>query len=114
MVHSVSFVDGSSDSVEWREVQLGVRRLVLGYGNELLVARVVFEAGVSAGAHSHADHDQSSYVASGVFEVRVGSAARILRSGDGFFVDRGVVHDTLCIEAGELVDTFSPCRLDMI
>lgn len=114
MAHSVSFIDGSSDSVDWTEVQPGVCRLVLGYGSDLLVARVVFQAGVSAGSHSHPDHDQSSYVASGIFEVRVGSSTRILKAGDGFFVPRGVEHDTLCVEAGELVDTFSPCRLDMI
>ncbi len=63
--------------------------------------------------HSH-PHRQSTYVASGVFEFTINGDIKIIKEGDGVFIPPNVVHGTKCIEAGVLIDAFSPVREDFI
>jgi quercetin dioxygenase-like cupin family protein len=53
-------------------------------------------------------------VVSGRFEVTVNGKSRILVPGDGFYVEPNVVHGVVCLEAGILIDGFSPIRLDFL
>lgn len=94
----------------WEEVEPGVERQVLGCGKGGSVARVRFAQGAVTGNHTHEGFEQSSVVEHGVFDVTVADEMHRLGAGDGFFVPKGVSHDTLCVEAGVLVDTFSPAR----
>ena len=74
---------------------------------------VKFEQGAVGSAHSHY-HTQASFVASGKFEVTVGGEKKILSAGDGFYVAPDTTHGVVCLEAGVLVDTFSPMRATFI
>ncbi|QCI64198.1 cupin domain-containing protein [Phreatobacter stygius] len=97
--------------VPWQDLGGGVRRKVLCYDASVMLVRVVFETGAVGAAHHH-PHIQCTLVASGRFEMTIGGAKRILTAGDSFIVPTDVVHSALCLEAGELVDTFAPMRAD--
>ena len=63
--------------------------------------------------HEHY-HSQATYVASGKFELTIGEEKRILEAGDGYYVAPDVLHGCVCLEAGILIDTFSPMRADFL
>jgi quercetin dioxygenase-like cupin family protein len=105
------FVQGSER--EWQDLGDGVRRQILGHDEELMMVRVEFVAGAIGTAHQH-PHRQASLVESGRFEVRIGDKARTLSAGDGFIVPPDVVHGVTALEAGVLVDVFTPARVDFL
>lgn len=109
-MQSASFIESQNE--EWRVIDQGITRQILGYDDKILLAKVRFESGVDSGSHAHQEHSQSSYVESGLFEIMIGGQSRVLRAGDGFFAPMGVLHGARCIEAGALIDTFSPVRAD--
>jgi len=89
----------------------GVSRQFIGYNNEIMMVKVIFDQGAEGFPHSH-PHVQVSYIVSGKYEVTVGSETEILEPGDGFYVDPDVLHGLICLEAGEILDAFSPMRDD--
>jgi quercetin dioxygenase-like cupin family protein len=78
-----------------------------------MVVRVAFEAGAVGAVHAH-PHSQSTYVESGRFEVVIDGETRVLGAGDGFYVAPHLDHGAVCLEAGVLIDTFSPAREDFL
>ncbi len=99
--------------VAWDSGGPGIRRKVLGYDDALMTVRVVFEAGAEGLPHSH-PHVQTCYVVSGVFDVTISGLTRRLRAGDSFKVPSGALHGAVCLEAGELIDSFTPARRDFL
>jgi len=95
------------------EVDGGLTRKLMGYNEELMLLEVKFKTGGIGYAHQHI-HAQSSYIASGVFEVSVNGEKSILKTGDGFFVEPNVLHGAVCLEEGVIIDTFSPMRQDFL
>lgn len=108
---SGAFVLGDAQPVE--TVGEGIRRQLLGYGPDLMVCRVWFEEGAVGEVHAH-PHSQSSLVESGRFRVMVGGKERELAAGDSFYVAPHLDHGAVCLEAGVLIDTFSPAREDFL
>ena len=51
---------------------------------------------------------------SGKFEVTIGDEKMILSAGDGYYVEPDQLHGCVCLEAGVLIDTFSPMRQDFL
>ncbi len=51
---------------------------------------------------------------SGRFEACVGETRRTLGPGDGYYVAPDEPHELLCLEAGTLLDIFSPLRADFL
>ena len=94
-------------------VDEGITRQILGYNGQIMMVKVWFEAGSQGYVHSHF-HSQVTYVESGVFEVTVGDETRRLSGGDCFFMEPNVDHGALCIEAGVLIDVFSPHREEFL
>ena len=97
----------------WEVIDNGIERQVFGYNKELMMVKVKFEKGAVGAMHSH-PHVQASYVASGSFELTIGNEKKILKEGDGYFVPPHVMHGCVCIEAGMLIDAFSPLREDFL
>ena len=97
----------------WEVIDNGIERQVFGYNKELMMVKVKFEKGAVGAMHSH-PHVQTSYVASGSFELTIGNEKKILKEGDGYFVPPHVMHGCVCIEAGMLIDAFSPLREDFL
>jgi quercetin dioxygenase-like cupin family protein len=97
----------------WEPAGEGVQRQVLGYDEKLMLIRVKFEAGAIGAMHSH-PHSQATYVESGRFAMTIGDETREIRVGDGYRVPPEVIHGITCLEAGVLIDAFSPLREDFL
>ena len=100
-------------SVEWEHVDKGIRRKIMAYDDKLMVVKVEFETGGVGTLHQHF-HSQITHVESGVFEVEIGDEKKILKAGDAFYIPSNVLHGAVCLEAGVLIDVFSPMREDFI
>jgi quercetin dioxygenase-like cupin family protein len=74
---------------------------------------VDFDTGAIGKLHNHY-HSQVSHVHSGSFEVEVAGAKKVLNAGDVFIIPTNVIHGVVCLEAGMLLDVFSPMREDFI
>lgn len=97
----------------WENPGPGIKRQIMGYDGQLMMVKVVFEEGAVGTMHEHY-HSQATYVASGKFELTIGEEKRILEAGDGYYVAPDVLHGCVWLEAGILIDTFSPMRADFL
>ncbi len=102
-----------NDNVPWQEVAPGVKRKIMAYDDNLMLVKVSFESGGIGTLHQHY-HSQISHVESGVFQVEIGSEKKLLSAGDAFYIPPNVMHGAVCIEAGVLIDIFSPMREDFV
>jgi quercetin dioxygenase-like cupin family protein len=100
-------------NVPWEDVGKGLKRKILAYNENMMMASVSFDKGAVGAMHSH-PHTQVTYVRDGSFEVVIGSENSTLRSGDSFVVPSGVEHGVVALEDGCLVDVFSPMREDLV
>jgi quercetin dioxygenase-like cupin family protein len=98
---------------EWTDLGGGNRRRVILHTDDLMLVDFTFEEGGVGAPHSH-PHVQASYVAEGRFEVTIGGRTETLSAGDSFIVPSNVVHGVKALEAGRLVDTFTPQREDFL
>jgi quercetin dioxygenase-like cupin family protein len=103
----------ASGEREWEQLGGGVERKILGYDDHLMMVLVSFEKGAVGNLHHHV-HRQVSYVASGKFEVTIDGNKKVLQQGDSFFVAPDLVHGVVALEAGSLVDVFTPAREDFL
>ena len=100
--------------LEWQTPVVGLKRQIMGYNDDVMLVKIDFEAGCDGGGqHSHM-HTQTSLVVSGVFEVTVDGVTQTLKAGDGFYVAPNLRHGAVCVEAGTLIDAFSPAREDFL
>lgn len=97
----------------WEVTGNGVQRQVLGYDDKVMLVKTKFEKGGIGAQHSH-PHSQATYVENGVFEMRIGEEKKIIKKGDGYYVPPNAVHGCICLEAGMLIDAFSPLREDFL
>ena len=102
-----------AEDVEVEDLGDGIKRQMLAYGPQLMLVRVFFEKGAIGTLHTH-PHTQIAYVASGRFRVSIGGQERELSAGDSYFAVSGVEHGAVCLEAGELLDIFTPLREDFL
>ena len=102
-----------SANIAWEAAGNGIRRQVLGHGTDLMIVRVEFQAGAVGVLHHH-PHRQASYVASGRFEVTVGSDTTELMAGDCFYASADVPHGVRALDDGVLIDVFTPLREDFL
>jgi quercetin dioxygenase-like cupin family protein len=101
------------NAIEWQQMAPGVRRKIMTYDEKMMMVRVEFETGGIGILHQHY-HVQVTNVESGVFEVEIDGLKKILRSGDVFHVPSNLLHGAVCLEAGVLIDVFTPMREDFI
>ncbi len=99
--------------ISWDDLGNGVKRKIMSWDERLMVVKVDFEKGAVGSLHKH-HHSQISYVESGVFEVEIDNEKKVLSAGDAFYIPPNVLHGAVCIEAGVLIDVFSPMREDFI
>jgi quercetin dioxygenase-like cupin family protein len=108
---SESFIRGFDAG--WEDTAPGIRRQILGYGPDLMMVRVDFDAGAEGSVHQH-PHRQVTYVATGRFEVTINEETRKLGPGDCFYVGADLTHGVRAIDAGTLIDVFTPARTDFL
>ena len=85
----------------------------MAYDGKLMMVKVKFDKGAVGSMHEHY-HSQATYVVSGKFELTIGDKKEILSAGDGYYVAPDELHGCVCLEAGILIDTFSPVRADFL
>ena len=105
------FID--NNEIAWETMGHGVRRQVLGHGDDLMLVRVEFEKDAIGTIHQH-PHRQASFVAAGRFLVTVGSEQKELNAGDVFYAAGDTPHGVRALEKGTLVDVFTPIREDFL
>ncbi len=91
----------------------GIQRKVLAHHENLMAVEVYFEAGSVGAIHFH-PHEQITYVLKGKFEFNVDGNKQIIVPGDTAFLEPHVPHGVICLEAGILLDIFTPHREDFL
>jgi len=83
-------------------------------GEHVSVVKWEFPPGTPRGKlHSHADHEQWTYIIAGHFEVQIGDEVTVLDPGDVSYAPKGTQHGNTFVVGDETVvvlDIFSPPR----
>lgn len=103
----------NNDEVAWETVGEGLRRKIMSYDERVMMVKVDFEKGAIGTLHQHY-HTQISHVEKGTFEVEINGEKKVLKAGDAFYVPPNAMHGAVCLEAGILIDIFSPMREDFL
>jgi len=70
--------------LEWEDVGPGIKRVIYGYNNQLMLLKMEFEAGAVGTLHNH-PHVQASYIESGVFELTIGDEKKNIKTARRLF-----------------------------
>ena len=100
-------------STRWEDLGDGVSRQIMGWDNKIMMVKVKFEKGAVGGEHTHF-HTQTTYCVSGKFEFTMDGKKVVEEEGDGLYMPPNMLHGTVCLEAGILIDVFSPVRKDFL
>jgi quercetin dioxygenase-like cupin family protein len=100
-------------AIAWTDLGGGVKRKILGWNPAMMMVRVDFATGAIGAVHTH-PHHQCAVIESGVFDVTIEGRTRRLKAGDGYVVPSNAPHGVVAIEAGALVDIFTPAREDFL
>lgn len=90
-----------------------VSRQVLAESEALMVVAFAFAKGGVGDLHSH-PHVQSTYVERGRFHFSIDGEEFEVAPGDSFIIPPGAEHGCVCLEAGRLIDCFTPRREDFL
>lgn len=102
-----------SSEIPYTQLDNKVKRRVLAHSAQLMLVEVVMETGGVGTVHSH-PHSQNTYVLSGRFRFTMDGQELEVAAGDTLAFLPSVPHGTLCLEAGTLLDVFSPMREDFL
>lgn len=91
----------------------GVTFDVLAVGEQSMVTKMKYKLGDKVSLHAH-PNEQSGYVISGKYQIRVENTEDILTSGDSYSIPANIPHSWTVIEAGEVIDVFTPVRKDYL
>jgi len=78
-----------------------------------MVTRMLYKEGDDPPSHKH-PNEQSGYVVSGRYRIRIGDVEEEIGSGDSYSIPRDVEHRISIIEPGQVLDFFSPPRRDYL
>lgn len=99
--------------VELEQLEHGVSRKVLSHSENIMIVEVHFEQGAVGSVHTHT-HEQIAYVVSGKFEFTTNGTKQVVEIGDSIYFEPNIPHGVVCLEAGILLDTFTPRRDDFL
>ncbi len=99
--------------ISWEPTAPGIKRKIMAYDESLMLVKVEFETGGIGALHRH-HHSQITHIESGIFEVEIDGVKKVLTTGDAFYIPSNVLHGAVCLEAGVLIDVFSPMREDFL
>lgn len=96
-----------------KKVFKGVSLDSLAVGEKSQVTKMNYVVGNFASPHQH-PHEQSGYVISGRYELTIDEERYELKAGDTYSIPGNKMHSFKVIEAGEVVDVFTPPRQDYL
>jgi len=102
-----------NQEIPWEITGPGMKRKIMAWDEKLMLVKVQFEKDAVGTLHHH-HHSQITHVESGIFEVEIGEEKKILTAGDAFYIPPDMIHGAVCLEAGVLIDIFSPMREDFV
>jgi quercetin dioxygenase-like cupin family protein len=105
--------DAMSAIGEWVNAEPGLRRRILTAEGGLMLMEVAFEAGAAGYEHRH-PHEQVSYCLRGRFEYTLDGRVNVLSAGDSIYVPGNTLHGARALDAGVLLDVFTPVRDDLL
>lgn len=91
----------------------GVHLDSLAVGEQSMVTKMNYIAGNYATEHTH-PHEQCGYVISGRYLMTIEENEFILEAGDSYAVPGNTPHSFKVLEAGEVIDVFTPHREDYL
>lgn len=91
----------------------GISFDVLAIGQKSMVTKMKYKDGNNVPLHSH-PNEQSGYVISGKYKIKVQSMNEILTPGDSYSIPENTEHSWEVIESGEVIDVFTPPRQDYL
>ena len=102
-----------ADIGTWEDAEPGVRRRILQAQGALMLMEVQFAADAAGYEHNHV-HEQISYCVAGRFEYSLDGRMHVLAAGDSIYVPSDARHGAKALEAGTLIDVFTPVREDLL
>lgn len=90
---------------------LGVDFVLLSCGEKSMVTKMLYKTTDRVPMHAH-PNEQSGYIVSGKYRLKFNEYDEILESGDAYTIPANVQHTLEILEAGEVVDVFTPPRED--
>lgn len=96
-----------------KRVFKGVNLDSLAVGEKSMVTKMNYVIGNYATEHTH-PHEQCGYVLSGKYRMTIEENEFILEAGDSYAVPGNVPHSFKVLEAGEVIDVFTPQREDYL
>ncbi len=91
----------------------GVDFELLSSGTKLMITKMNYKVGNKVPFHNH-PNEQAGYVISGKIRIRFAEFDQILTAGDSYVIPENENHSIEVIEAGEVIDVFTPPREDYI
>ncbi|MEP1765608.1 MAG: cupin domain-containing protein [Sulfitobacter sp.] len=105
--------DVTDNTQGWMDLGDGVERRILCQEKALMGVEFQFETDSSGAPHSH-PHVQTTFAASGRFEFTIDGVTTVLETGEALIIPSNVVHSCICLEKGNLIDSFTPRRDDFM
>lgn len=102
-----------SIQLNWEAAEPGVKRKIFPPGDSIMMMEVHFEEGAQGYEHSH-PHEQLTYCLRGKFEFTIDGEKHIVGPGETIFIPGGAKHGAKALEAGAIIDTFTPLRNDLL
>jgi len=97
----------------WEDAEPGIRRRILQAQGVLMLMEVQFAADAAGYEHNHVQ-EQISYCVGGRFEYSLDGRIHLLSTGESIYVPSNARHGAKALEAGTLIDVFTPVREDLL
>ena len=92
---------------------MGVDFELLSKGQKSMITKMNYKTGDKVPFHNH-PNEQAGYVISGKIRIQFADNDQILTAGDSYVIPENTNHCINVIEAGEVIDVFTPPREDYI
>jgi len=111
MTHQTKFVVKKENAV--KKQFLGVAFEVLAIGKESMVTKMPYKDADFVPFHKH-PNEQNGYVITGRYKLMFDQKEYLLVKGDSYSIPANMEHSMEIIEAGEIIDVFTPVRQDYL
>jgi len=89
----------------------GISFDVLAIGQKTMITKMNYKIGDQVPFHAH-PNEQSGFVISGKYRIKYQDWNEMICSGDSYSIPENIEHSLEVLEAGEIIDVFTPPRQD--